>query len=255
MIPKIFHYVWIGGKPLPEKNQRFLETWKRVCPDYEIMLWNEENFDINNSNEYVKQAYKSKKYAFVSDYIRLFALFEYGGIYLDTDVEILKPFDDLLGGKMFLCRENNAYVSTAVIGAEKGNPIIKELLESYDGRKFIMEDGSFDISTNVEKISLFLRQKYNYPLSSKRFENPDLTIYECTYFSPKDYFSGKCKSTKNSYAIHHFDGTWDTKNKSFAKKMAKFIFKISPKFVVFAVVNKVKVRKLKNQEKLLVKNG
>lgn len=249
MIPKIFHYVWIGGKPLPEKNQKFLDSWKKVCPDYEIMLWDEKNFDIEGSNDYVKEAYKSKKYAFVSDYIRLHALYEFGGIYLDTDVEILKPFDDLLNKSMFMCRENNAYLSTAVIGAEKGNEIIKEFLETYESRHFVKPDGSFDISTNVEKISLFLQKKFGYPLSSKRFENPEITIYESTYFSPKDYFSGKCRSTKNSYAIHHFDGTWDTKNKSFIKKTAKFIFKISPKFMVFFVVNTFKKRQFKKKMK------
>ena len=250
-IPKILHYVWLGGKPLPEKNRKFLESWKKFCPDYEIKLWNEKNFDIEHSCDYVKEAYRSKKYAFVADYIRLLALYNYGGIYLDTDVEILKPLDDLLDNQLFFCRENNAYISTAVIGSQKRNPILRQMLETYWKRHFILEDGSFDISTNVETISLFLRQKYDYPLNSKRFETPDLNIYESTYFSPKDYFSGKCKSTKNSYAIHHFDGTWDTTNKGFAKKMAKFVFKISPKFIVFAIVNKVKVRKLKKEEKAL----
>ena len=140
-------------------------------------------------------------------------------------------------------------LSTVVIGAEKGNEIIKEFLETYESRHFVKPDGSFDISTNVEKISLFLQKKFGYPLSSKRFENPEITIYESTYFSPKDYFSGKCRSTKNSYAIHHFDGTWDTKNKSFIKKTAKFIFKISPKFMVFFVVNTFKKRQFKKKMK------
>ncbi len=248
-IPKILHYVWIGGKPLPKKNAEFIETWKKHCPDYKIMVWNEENFNISKSNTYVKQAYKNKKFAFVSDYIRLYALFEFGGIYLDTDVEILKSFNDILDNEMFVCRENSAYISTAVIGAKKHNKLIGQLLKIYDDIKFEKEDGTFDITTNVERISQFLHKNYNYPLKNQNFENDDIKIYKSTYFSPKDYFSGKIKNSKNSYAIHHFDGTWNTEGKSAIKKLAKTTFKILPKCLVFFMIDKYKNHQLKTKEK------
>lgn len=254
MIPKIIHYVWFGGKPMPEKNAKYLESWRKNCPEYTFMLWNEENFDISSSNNYVKQAFENKKYAFVSDYVRLYALKTYGGIYLDTDVEVLKSFDDLLDNKMFVCRENSAYISTAVIGAEKDNKIISELLNSYEKRNFILEDGSLDLTTNVVNISLFLHKKYNYKLNNSEFICDEISIYKSTYFSSKDYFSGKMRSTKNSYAIHHFDGSWETKGKSPAKKMAKNLFKILPKFIVFGVINKYKNHQLKAKEKSTIEN-
>lgn len=247
-IPKILHYVWLGGKSLPEKNAKLIETWKKNCPDYKIMVWNEENFDISKSNKYVKEAYENKKFAFASDYIRLYALYNYGGIYLDTDVEVLKSFDELLDNEMFVCRENVAFISTAVIGAKKKNKIIGDLLKSYEDRVFVKEDGAFDITTNVENISLYLHKKFNYPLSTETFKCDEISIYESTYFSPKDYFSGKMKDTKNSFAIHHFEGTWDTKGKSPAKKMAKSIFKILPKGLVFFIIDTYKKHQLKSKE-------
>lgn len=251
MIPKIIHYVWLGGGELPDRTKQFIEGWKELNPDYEIIQWDESNFDLSNSNEYVKQAYENKKYAFASDYIRLFALFYYGGIYLDTDVEVKKSFDPLLENKLFFGREDSAFLSTAVIGAEKNNIDIKNLLDSYKDKQFVKADGSFDITTNVERTSCYLKRKYNYTLKDKEEKNENLTIFPTEIFSPKDYITGKTKKTKNSIAIHHFEGSWDTKQKSKGKKIAKSLLKILPNGLYFWIINKYKNKKLKKCLKTL----
>ena len=118
-IPKKIHYCWFGGNPLPKETVEYIKSWKKYCPDYEIIEWNESNFDINR-NLYIKQAYEAKKYAFVSDYVRVFALYKYGGIYLDTDVEVFKDFNDLLDNESFWGFEQENYIATSTIGAKKG---------------------------------------------------------------------------------------------------------------------------------------
>ena len=148
MIPKIIHYIWVGGKPLTPLAEKCIQSWKKNCPDYEIKRWDESTFDINQ-NQYCKEAYESKKWAFVSDYIRLKVLFEYGGIYMDTDVEVIKPLDEFLVHPAFSGFENNTQIPTGIMAAEKNNKWIENLLNDYNHRHFIKEDGSFDYTTNV----------------------------------------------------------------------------------------------------------
>ena len=123
MIPKVIHYCWFGGNPIPEKDRRYIEGWKEKCPDYEIIEWNERNYDVSK-NKYMAQAYEEKKWGFVSDYARLDLVYQYGGIYFDTDVELLKPLDNLLELEMFCGFESTKYVNFGIgFGAEKENPV------------------------------------------------------------------------------------------------------------------------------------
>ena len=162
MIPKIIHYVWVGGNPKPKNIQRCMKTWRKHLKDYKIIEWNENNFDIHE-NKYVEEAYKAKKWAFVSDYIRAKAVYEYGGIYLDTDVRVLKKLDSLLNNRAFIGFENNDYLSAAIFGAEMNHPFMKDILNYYNNRDFTFDKN--DQMAGVNSISVTDILKENYGLS------------------------------------------------------------------------------------------
>jgi mannosyltransferase OCH1-like enzyme len=212
MIPKILHYCWFGRGEFSEKMLICFKSWRNYLPEYEIREWNEDNFDIN-FNMYVKQAYKSKRYAFVSDYVRLYALYNYGGIYLDTDVEILKPLDKFLNHYSFSGFECKDCVPTAVMGSEKHSPIIKEMLSYYDGRFFINNKGEMDTTTNVKIITNLLIKK-GLKLNGKKQTIEGLCLYPQIYFAPNTISMIFSKKPINSYAIHHFEGSWIQDKKS-----------------------------------------
>lgn len=207
MIPKKIHYCWFGGNPLPKDVQKYIETWKKFCPDYEIKEWNEQNFDVHR-NPYVEEAYCHKKWAFVSDVARITALYQEGGIYLDTDVEIIRPLDNLLDNHLFLGFEGSQWIGTNIIGAEKGHALLKKFLDEYESRKFINDDGSLDLTTNVEKLTRLLIDNYGIELTGKEQQSGDVHIYPIDYFSPYDYIQGRVKTTKNTYSIHWFSQSW-----------------------------------------------
>ncbi len=206
MIPKKIHYCWFGGKELPKLAKKCLESWKRYCPDYEIIRWDESTFDIN-SNQYVKEAYENKKYAFVTDYVRLYALYNFGGIYMDTDVEVLKPLDKFLENKAFSGFESNSYVPTGIMASEKETDIIKKLLDYYDNRSFVKSDGSLDLTTNTQTITvIFEKLGLN---KNNQFQVIDgFALYPSEYFCPIDCSTKKKKITNNTYTIHWFAGSW-----------------------------------------------
>ncbi|MGM0874219.1 MAG: glycosyltransferase family 32 protein [Bacillota bacterium] len=206
-IPKIIHYCWFGGKEKPDIVKECIASWKKHLYGYEIREWNENNFDIN-SNLYVKEAYESRKFAFVSDYARVIALYNFGGIYLDTDVEVYKPFDDLLHHESFWGFEQENYIATSTIGSSKGNKLIKNFIDAYKEKSFIKEDGTFDEITNVaiitdllEKVGLIPNGKYQEIKGIGAF-------YPQTYFSPYDYINCRKFISKNTYAMHHFYKSW-----------------------------------------------
>lgn len=207
-IPKIIHYCWFGGKDKPEVIKKFINGWKEKLKDYEIKEWNESNFDIS-SNMFVKQAYENGKYAFVSDYVRVYVLYHYGGIYMDTDVEVKRPFsDEILNNDSFWGFEEKNYIATSTIGTQKGNKLIKKFLDSYDGKSFIKEDGEIDTLTNVAIVSdiiedIGIKLDGNY----QRIEGI-CTVYPQEYFSPYDYINCYSKENKNTYTIHHFYKSW-----------------------------------------------
>ena len=206
-IPKIIHYCWFGGNPLPELAPKCIASWKKFCPDYEIKEWNESNYDVTKIN-YTKDAFNHKQWAFVSDYARLDMIYEYGGIYLDLDVELIKPLDDLLNLTGFmgfdhlgLCNTGNGF------GAIPKLPIIKELRDDYENIACIKEDGSFDQTTCPVFQTEFLLKKGLRKDNSLQ-EIDGLTIFPIEYFCPKNSHSGEIHLTKNTYSIHHFDGSW-----------------------------------------------
>ncbi len=208
MIPKKIHYCWFGGNPLPELAQKCIESWKKFCPDYEIIEWNENNFDINY-NAYVKEAFEEKKWAFITDVARLYALVNYGGIYMDTDVEVLKPLDGFLEESAFSGFESEERIPTGIMAAEVGQPLFQELLDDYKGAHFRREDGTLDYTTNVTRITNVCL-KHGLVLNNTKQTVAGFTLYESEYFCPKDSETGKVRLTENTHAIHHFDGSWLT---------------------------------------------
>ncbi|MBO1512360.1 glycosyltransferase family 32 protein [Metabacillus bambusae] len=206
-IPKSVHYCWFGGKEKPQIVQKCIKSWEKILYDYEFIEWNEKNFDIS-SNTYIREAYQAGKFAFVSDYVRVYALYHFGGIYLDTDVEVFKPFDDLLHHESFWGFEQENYIATSTIGANKGNPIIEIFLNSYVDKPFIKDDGSFDDLTNVAIVTKIL-QELGLKTNGEYQELKDNgTFYPQTYFSPYDYINCRKFITENTYAMHHFYKSW-----------------------------------------------
>lgn len=207
MIPKVIHYCWFGRGPMPELAKKCIESWKKFLPDYEIKEWNEDNFDLN-IYPYVREAYDSRKFAFVTDVVRLYALYHEGGIYMDTDVEVLKSLDSFLHHNAFSGFESETSIPTGIMASEKGGKWVKDNLDYYNERHFIKEDGTYDLTTNVVTI-----MKYMLLLGLKRNNTyqdfPNLvTFYPKDYFCPKSFKDGKIYKTSNTVTIHHFAGSW-----------------------------------------------
>ena len=210
MIPKKIHYCWVGGNPLPASAKKCIKSWKKFCPDYEIIEWNESNYDFTK-NQYMKDAFEAKKWGFVPDYARLDIIYQHGGIYLDTDVEVIKSFDDLLSDKGFAGFESKEYVALGLgFGAEAGNPVIKKLMESYETLRFKKSDGTLNLIPSpelntVDFCKLGLNQNGEIQTLMDCFK-----IYPTDYFCPKSIIDGIVRKTDNTYSIHHFDATWFT---------------------------------------------
>lgn len=215
MIPKILHLCWLSGDPYPEKIAKCIKSWGDFLPDYEIIIWDTKRFDLNSSI-WVKQAFESKKYAFAADYIRFYALYHMGGIYMDSDVEVLRSYDDLLDLPYFIGAEKSQYPEAAVIGAEKGCDWVKMCLDYYENRSFVKEDGSLDILAApwimVEQISKLkpvrvLSVKDSLNIRSLDMQKEVLVLHD-SWFSPKAFDSREIELTANTYAIHHFQNSW-----------------------------------------------
>ena len=210
MIPKILHYIWFGNNPLTPLAEECLESWRTVMPDWKIMRWDETNFDIAAAPLYVRQAYEVRKYAFVSDYVRLWALEQYGGVYVDTDVKVLKSYEPLLNDTAFIgLEESKAHLpGTCVMGCEAHCKWVKDMLALYNDIEFVKTDGSLDLTTNVERMGLFLQTKGFVPSREAQYL-PDycLRIYTHDYFSPITS-TRVMRKTKNTYSIHYFAESW-----------------------------------------------
>lgn len=221
MIPKKIHYCWFGGAPLSKRALRCMDSWKHFCPDYEIVRWDESNSPLSDCT-YVRQACQRRKWAFASDYVRLTALCEQGGIYLDTDVELVAPLDAFLEQEAFLGLERAGKAATCLMACEPGHPFFRRALEQYSGLSFLREDGSVDDTTNVERLSALLAAE------GLREENVTqrlcgVTVYPTDYFCPKSLDTGRITRTPRTCAIHHFDASWMPVKKRVNTRLAQLL--------------------------------
>ena len=222
MIPKIIHYCWFGKGAMPELALKCLESWHRCMPDYEYKLWNEDNFDVD-STSYTKEAYEARKFAFVSDYVRLWALEREGGIYMDVDFEVYKPFDDLLTWKSFAGFEgsNHSPLMMGVIASEAHGEWVTEMLEAYQGRHFLNADGTPDLTTNVQFISAIMRNN-GFVQNGKEQDYKDLHVFPVDYFCPLQT-TGEYLCTENTYCEHRGLGSWEEKDDGWKTKVGEIV--------------------------------
>ena len=220
MIPKIIHYCWFGGNPLPELAQKCIASWKKFLPDYEIKEWNEGNYDVRKI-PYIAEAYDAKKYAFVSDYARFDILYQYGGVYFDTDVEVIKDMSEILNRGAFAGVECAGALNAGLgIASPAAMEIYTEILESYKNEHFLNPDGTLNLKTVVTRVSEIF-YKYGFKKEDTIQDIKGVRIYPTEYFCPKNYQTGKTNITKNTYTIHHYDGSW-------LSPKAKFFNKLKP---------------------------
>lgn len=252
MIPKVIHYCWFGGNPLPESAKKCINSWRKFLPDYEIKEWNENNFDVN-SIPYTRDAYAAKKYAFISDYARFWILYHHGGIYFDTDVQVLKPMDNIIAKGNFMGREAGAYIRDMGLGdgnglavnpgigfgMEKSSPLLEEILTEYNSYRFVRKDGTLNMKTIVAYTTEHL---FLHGLSHNN-DTPEFIagvwIYPPDVFCPMDHTKGNVVNiTERTVSIHLYDCSWLDKN-TFSYKMhvlknklskilgAKFVSKVA----------------------------
>lgn len=207
MIPKKIHYCWFGRGEMPQAAKDCMATWHKYMPDWEYKLWNEDNFDVH-CNAYCSEAYKAGKYAFVSDVARLVALRDEGGLYLDTDVEVFRSFEPLLHHHAFAGFEGckRVLVATCVLASEPGTEWVKEQLDYYNDRHFILPDGSQDHTTNVLYMTTRMREN-GFVQNGKEQDYKDLHVFPVDYFSPR-HTTGEYIRTENTYSDHLGMGSW-----------------------------------------------
>ena len=217
-IPKKIHYCWLGRNPKPKSVLKCIESWKKFCPDYEIIEWNEDNLDIS-SHLYSRQAYDAKAWAFATDYFRLWIVYTYGGIYLDTDVQVIRSLDPLLENKAFMGFEEEDKINSGLgFGAEAGSAFLAENMKAYESLAFLNADGTYN-RTPAPAYSSEVAKRYGLTSDTGKVQRVlDLTCYPREYFAPKDYFTGRLRVTKNTYSIHHFNATWFTPEEQLRRK-------------------------------------
>lgn len=234
-IPKIIHLCWFGKGAFPELAEICIESWKKNLPDYEIKIWNEENFDVNCCS-YTKKAYEERRWAFVSDYARLVLLYQYGGVYMDTDLEVIKDFSKLLENKKYVSSYiEGGLITAGFIACEPHHPFVGEIIKYYDAESAgIDENKKTDFVMNPLIFTQEAVKNYNFKLTDKFFENDEITIYPLDYFMPykkiafgNSYGRWRYKITKNTCTIHHDMSSWHK-----SKKISKFI-KASVRAVLF----------------------
>lgn len=213
MIPKKIHYCWFGGNTKPALAEQCLKSWKKYCPDYEIIEWNESNYDITAAPLYVQQAYKAKKWAFVTDFVRLQIVYENGGIYLDTDVELVKQLDELLSNKAYFGFEGTEYINTGLgFGAEKGNSVIYEMMQDYMEISFLLKNGEYDVMPCPQRnTSVFIHHGLKQNGRNQRLDG-DILILSAEYFCPLDNATRILRKTSNTISIHHFEASWQSES-------------------------------------------
>ena len=217
MIPKKIHYCWFGGKEIPDEYKKYMTSWKKFLPDYEIIRWDESNYDVN-CIPFSAEAYSVGKFAYVSDYARLRILYEHGGIYFDTDVEVIKPLNDILANGAFMAFEKNTNAPTneplnvnVALGlgfaVEPHHPIIREILDFYESHHYIYPDGHREQITIVKIVTDILK-KHGLKSSDSPIEIEGITIYPWEYFCPVEFLNPKLEITDNTRTIHHYSASW-----------------------------------------------
>lgn len=238
MIPKVINYCWFGGNPLSVQAKKCIESWKKYCPDYEIKEWNESNFDIGCC-DYVREAYKAKKWAFVSDFARFKILYDNGGIYLDTDVQLIKNLDDIVKKGPYMGYEaycddkvlnpNNEWLVNSGLGmaAESHMDFFFEVVNYYKKQHFLQKDGKLNTYTVVYRVSDLLRQK-GLKMDNKIAIVDGINIYPEDYFCPFNFTTGKLKLTKNTHSIHLYSASWQSTTDRLKNKIKRHL---SPKLI------------------------
>lgn len=250
-IPKIIHFIWFGKSAYPPLIEKCLDSWKKYCLDYEFIVWNENNFNIS-CNDFVKEAYDNKKWAFVSDYVRLYVLYNYGGVYADSDCEIIRSFDDLLEDQHAVTGySTERWIATAFLAAEKGNVWIKKMLNYYEGRHFVLSNGKLDLKPNNAIISEISERELGFRPGKDFFISyGNVKIYPRHYFHPfkkevieisaenMDYAYRFFDINQDTYCIHYSVGTWNHEIQSkLSRALKKKFRKVMPKRVVSFVEN------------------
>lgn len=236
MIPKIIHYCWFGGKPLPESALKCIASWKKFLPDYELKEWNESNFDVKMVR-FTQEAYALKQYAFVSDYARFWILYNYGGVYFDTDVELIKPIDDIIERGPFTGMEIPYKKASGLwginpgvgIACDKENALLKDFLQCYSAKHFVNLRGSF--STTVVKMVSKKMNVLPYDMDSAGIAHfLNMSVYPREYFCPLNYETGEMSVTENTRSIHHYAATWVSR-KSILDRVLRRIYWLKIRFV------------------------
>ena len=244
-IPKVIHYCWFGGNPLPKSAEKCIKSWQKYCPDYEIKRWDESNFDVN-CNPYCKFAFENKKWAFLTDYIRLKVVYDNGGVYLDTDVELLKPLDDLIKDGAYMGLQNETEVATGLgFAGEKGNEFIGENMRYYEKLTDFSQLRSCPIITTELLMPYGLKED-----TGKIQKVAGLNIYPPEYLCPKNERTGLSDKTKNTHSIHHFDASWFEKSwkegqkKRWRKEKIRYIIHL-PNKILMKILGENNYAKLK----------
>ena len=254
MIPKKIHYCWFGGAEKPTSVLACIESWKKYCPDYEIIEWNESNYDFKK-NDYMYEAYKSKVWGFVPDYARLDIIYNNGGIYLDTDVEVINCFDALLCNKSFFGFESNSEINECYVncgqgfGGEKGNNTIKLLRDDYENVHFVNNDGSLN-KLPSPRYTTKLLVEFGLKQDNRDQFFSDFTVYKSDVMCPKDYANRKVSLTSRSVSIHHFDSSWMSGSEKALYSIKTFLSRNNLTFLVnlYSRISKIYngiIRKLK----------
>ena len=225
-IPKIIHYCWFGKNKKSKLIKRCILSWKKMCPDYKIVEWNESNFDVN-VNCYCKEAYDAKKWAFVSDYARLWIIYNYGGIYLDTDVELVKSLDDLLKYNSYFAAEDLVHINTGLgFGAKKNSDIVKKMLDDYNDIHFKLDELNYDMTPCPVRNTKSIEETYSKVLDKSSFCEVDNNVFlPKEYFCPYDATTGVMNKTKNTYGIHWYNASWRSKKTNLKRAILKPIKK------------------------------
>lgn len=246
MIPRIIHYCWLSADPYPKDIQRYIDGWKEQLPDYEFMLWNFDRFDKDKS-VWVEQAFNAKKYAFAADYLRLYALHYHGGIYMDTDVEVFKSFDDLLGLPYIVGTEGGNWIEAGIMGSEKGSDWTRDCLAYFD-KPFLRKDGSYDMVTLPQVMNKVISEKRAIKIVEreevfrKSIENykTDFYLFPKDFFCAKEMGTGVVTRTENTYTVHNFAMSWIPAKQRLIPDIKRKLIRIFGEKVIMRMVNLLK---------------